>query len=290
MSVRSIVCQSPCGTRWIDFVRIAPVDAGRVDPPVEDPQPTLPKASRSRKPPATRPRPEPTTKKANNTRQKKGKAVVPSEPEPEPKPKPPQTAATTVPRNRARRDKVGVDRAPAADPSTSNTREKVLPPPRQGTRFSARLRGQGLGTVREPTLAVPETRRKKRGRKLDDEPADEQTNTELPNKRIKSAGTQLDPPAQPEGATAVDNQINVPLQAEDTASTVDNPQVDLSPGKTVAANDLEQPAEVADEEDGEFRPIDDGYIRRFYLRKENGRVSICLGLFPRESLDQSSEE
>ena len=106
---------------------------------------------------------------------------------------------------------------------------------RQGTRSSARLRGQNSTVVHGPTPIEPETKQAKRKRgSLEDDNA-----AELPKKRAKRS----------------DDQTAAPMQ-EDSVTLSDSPPVDLGSNENADVDHLGQPVDdegsgVADPPEGE---------------------------------------
>ena len=236
-------------------------DVGTVDPPVIEPQPT---ASKPEKPVATRPRTRSAIKKTNTTRQTKRKGAVTSEPKPV---APNQTTPITL-SNHAEGDGSGSGSGPAVVPSTRAAKKKKVPRvPRQGTRFSARLRGQNPTATCEPTMIEPKTKNKQTKRKR--ESNDEDNATKLPKKSAKRANDQTDTPVQVGVATPSGDPPADPVPSDDV--TADHPEqppdVDVGEGSTVADPPEDEPA----------------YRMRFFLDKENGRTVIKLGYVPVDS-------
>lgn len=122
------------------------------------------------------------------------------------------------------------------------------------------------------------------------------TTTKPPKKQVKAAGT----PAQvkdttPEPPKKQTKVADTPAQTKKT-TTPDPPRKQINVADTPAqattsknatVNDPEPPeneeaeASAAADDNDDDQPA---FVHRCYLRKENGNVSICLGLFPRDSL------
>lgn len=263
------------------FSEIVPTDAGDADATGAEPSQT---PLESDKPTATRvrnTRAKPTAKKTKTARQKKQKGAAPSGPETEP-----LHETTPVPPQNPTQD---VGPPPITKPST-RTAKKAPPPPKQGTRASARLRGQNAKTTQEPAPIEPKTQKTKRKLEPVAETKNETTAVKPRNKRAKATEDQADTqvqPAQPEGTTNDDPPVR-PAATPVEPATTENTTVD----------DPEDPANVSDEADTSTHDCEDCFedenelIRRFYIRKdEYGKpAGICLGLFTRESYARYLEE
>ena len=161
---------------------------------------------------------------------------------------------------------MNVDPPPVADSSTPVVK-KARQPPKQGTRASARLRGQKPTTTHEPTQTEPEIQQTKPSV----EDASEDATAEVPKKQIKVAEDQTDTPTQAGDATT----SGAPPRglAASVEDITDHPE---QPAKGPTDDEAEESEEEGDEEGTEL-------VHRFYIRKQNGSFSICLGLFPRGS-------
>jgi len=227
-------------------------DAGIVDAPASEPQPTT---SHPEKPATTLPRTRSTIKRTNNTRQTKRKGAAASEPKPVPLHK---TKPATL-SNHPGGDGRDSDSGPAAVPPTPVVKKKIPRLPRQGTRSSARLRGRDPTVTHEPTPIEPKKKQTKRKRGPDGEgnPA------ELPKKRGKGTDDQTDTPPQ----------VGTSTPSGDLA-------VDLAPSESVTADHHEQPADVVAEGDAVAGPSEyESYrLPRFFLENQRGfGVVIKLG-------------
>lgn len=166
---------------------------------------------------------------------------------------------------------MNVDPPPVADSSTPVVKKKAQQPPKQGTRASARLRGQNPTTTHEPTptgLGVKQTKRKG-GPSVKD--TNEDAIAEVPKKQIEVADDQTDTPTRAENAT-----------------TGDAPPADLAASEDVTVDHPEEPAKGHTDDEAEASTAEDEeegteLVHRFYIRKQNGNFSICMGLFPRGS-------
>jgi len=134
---------------------------------------------------------------------------------------------------------------------------------RQGTRASARIRGQGPKATPEPTPIETKNKRGKRGRQS----GGKNKAVEPPEKRPKRLE---------------DETADTPMEVDVPAPDDDEP-VDPVPNNNTTPDHLEQPAEVEAEERGSYSiytPEEREYLRnrRFFLREENGMFLIGLGL------------
>ena len=221
-----------------------------MDLSVSESQPT---ASHSEKPAVTRPRTKSTVKRTNSTRQAKRKGVIPSEPESVLLHK-----ATPDTRNHTGGDGSASDYSQAVDPSTPVVKGKAPRLSRQGTRSSARLRGQTSMITHEPTPTEPKIKQAKRKRESDDEG----NVIGPPMKRDKGADDQTDAPVQANGTTTSDtlpddlvlNDSNVTISHEQRADVV-------AEGNALGGPSKGEPP----------RP------RGFFLRLEDLRVVFGLG-------------
>lgn len=225
-------------------------DVGVVNVSPSEPQPTT-----SEKPTATRPRTKSTIKR-DETRQTKRKRTVESEPEPK-SVSLPETSPATLP-NHAGGNGRELDSSPTTEASTSALKKIAPRLSRQGTRSSARLRGQGSKIVREPTPIEPGVRQTKRKRKS----LDEDKTAELPKKRTKRS----------------DDQTNALVQAN--CSTVsDSPPADLVLSENVIVDHPGEPTDVVAEGGVVAGPPKDELAkpRGFFPRLEDLRAVFGLG-------------
>ena len=248
-----------------------PAGAGDADTTGAEPSQT---PRESDKPTATRARntrAKPAAKKTTTARQKKQKGPAPSGPETEPL----HETTPATPQNPTQ----DAGPPPVAQPPT-RTAKKVPPPPKQGMRASARLRGQNAAVTQEPAPIEPKPPKTKRKLEPVGETKNETTAVKPRNKRAKAVEDQADTQAQPaqtEGTTNDDPPVRPattpvePATAEDT--TVDDPEESVDD-------------EAADASDDDFD--EDELIRRFYIKRDdNGKpMSICLGLFTRAAYAQ----
>ena len=156
--------------------------------------------------------------------------------------------------------------APAVPHNDTDGGEDVDPPAatkkaprtfRQGTRASSRLRGQNQGAItHQPAPIEPEAVRK---RKLNN---------------VKNAAVEPKPPQRRVTVADVDEDEEMDTPAQAGPATSDPSPVDP------ATDHDEEPAEAA--EPLCLSPPDDGFYRRFYVRRdENGKaIGMCMGLFP----------
>ena len=208
-------------------------DAGPVDAPVLEPQPI---ASEPEKPAATRSR-----KKASRPRQTKQKVATTAKPE-----SPYHEATLTTPPNHVGGDGGESGSTPAACPPTP-ARKRSPRPPKEGTRASARLKGQNPVAAPEPIPAEPTPiEPKDKGGKRKRGPGDKAGVT-IPN----------------------DGKLDDPVS-----------------NKSATADHLEQPADATSEDnEGEvpyvspFTPEERAQMRnrRFFIRVENGVALLGLG-------------
>lgn len=182
-----------------------------------------PTTSDSDKPATTRAPTKSMVKRNTTARQTKRKRTVASEPD---SVSLPETAPATLPSHTGDSGRE-LDSSPAAESSTPSVKRNAPRLSRQGTRSSARLRGQGSRVTHEPTPIEPEIKQTKRKR----EPLDEEKVVEHPKKRAKRS----------------DDQTNDLVQANSTTVS-DGPSVDLVLSKNVTADRLEQPVDVLTEE------------------------------------------
>ena len=243
-----------------------------MDAPVNEPQPT---ASQPEKPAATRSR----KKKANGTRQTKRKGAAAAKLEPVP----PNETALATPSNHVGGDGGESGSGLAACPPTPAPKKKAPRPPKQGTRASARLRGNNPTaapeptpveptpiepTPIEPTPIEPKDKGGKRKRGLGDK--DKDKTVEPPEKRPKSPANQAETPAEA-GVTIPDDG-----KSDDPVSN-----------KSATVDHLEQPTDDAASEESEgeapyespFTPEERERMRnrRFFIRVENGVALLGLG-------------
>jgi len=150
------------------------------------------------------------------------------------------------------------DSGPAADPSTPVVKRKTPRLSRQGTRSSARLRGQDSPAIHGPTPIEPEIKQAKRKRESDD--VDDPI--ELPEKRTKRA----------------DDQTDAPVQVCNTIAN-DGPPLDPVSNENVVGDHIEQPVNVVSEESAIASPSKDESSKPsgLSLQMENLRVVFGLG-------------
>jgi hypothetical protein len=152
-------------------------------------------------------------------------------------------------------------------------KKKAPPTLRQGTRASTRLKVQNKTPIHEPAPIEPEVEQTKRKREADDDDMD----VDVAEDATEAATTDL----SKKQAKLPDDQADAQKQAENSpvsrAARVD-PASDEEEG--ASEDDAEESAEAREYQRSLVAPPDDGYIRRCYLQKDDqGRVSICLGLF-----------
>lgn len=205
----------------------------------------------------------------------------------------------------------------AADQSTPAVKDKV--PVKQGTRTSARLRGRNPTATREPARTEPEVKQTKRKRGLGDEGTNKGTTAALPKKQVKVADDQTDTPTRDESTTAEPSkkQIKVPKKQTDAAAQAKSTTTTVLPKSQIKASDTQTdtpkqaesttsdppPADLAEDatvdhpeqptnaKAGASTAADDeeepNLVPRFFLRKENGSVSMYLGYFPPDQIPTS---
>lgn len=245
-------------------------DAGPVDAPVNEPQPT---ASQPEKPAATRSR----KKKAGGTRQTKKKGAAAAKLEPVP----PNETTLATSSNHAGGDGGESGSGPAACPPTPAPKKKAPPPPKQGTRASARIRGRNPTVAPEPTPVEPTPieptpieptpiEPKDKGGKRKRGPGDKGKDkaVEPPEKRPRSPDNQAETSAGAGVTIPNDGKPDDPVSNKSaTADQVGQPTDDAAPEE----NEEEYVSPFTPEERARMRN------RRFFIRVENGVALLGLG-------------
>ena len=151
-----------------------------------------------------------------------------------------------------------LDSYPAAGTPSPVVKKNAPRLSRQGTRSSARLRGQGSTVIHEPTPIQPEIKQAKRKRGS----LGEDNTVELPKKRAKRSDDQADVPAQ-----------------ENSATFSNTPPVDLVLSKNVVVDHLGQPADIVAEGSAVVDPPKDEPTkpRGFFPQLGDLRVAFGLG-------------